>query len=181
MPPCDVNLLTSHVTRGAASCFSCMRYRAMADVPAVQVRLLECARKGLFYLFVFFSSLVPLQRWNHLLAPLQWQLVGMHIVIKQFPVCKCPVYTFLLQSLSLDRLLEYEKHSHRMKNENSRTSIKNLLCALSAEEMAETDVKEDPDTNTHTHYRGKKKKKKRIKDTLCYSSLMEEAVGKLLA
>lgn len=72
---------------------------------------------------LFFSFLLP-RRCNHILAPSQWQLVGMHIVIKQFPVCKCPVYTSLLQSLSLDRLLEYEESSYTMKNENSKTSIK---------------------------------------------------------
>lgn len=65
----------------------------------------------------------------------------MHIVIKQFPVCKYPVYTSLLQSLSLDRLLEYEESSYTMKNENSKTSIKkNLLCMRSGLDMLKTDV-----------------------------------------
>lgn len=88
-----------------------------------------------------FSVFLLPRRCNHILAPSQWQLVGMHIVIKQFPVCKCPVYTSLLQSLSLDRLLEYEESSYTMKNENSKTSIKkNLLCPLSALDILETDV-----------------------------------------
>lgn len=67
----------------------------------------------------------------------------MHIVIKQFPVCKCPVYTFLLQSLSLDRLLEYEESGYTMKNENSKTSIKkkkSIVCVLAAVDILETDV-----------------------------------------
>lgn len=140
-------------------------------------------QKRLFY-FYFFPSPVPLQRWNHLLAPLQWQLVGMHIVIKQFPVCKCPVYTLLLQSLSLDRLLEYEKHSHRMKNENSGTSIKKIHCAHSRLKkwlklMSKRILTQ---THTHTRYRGGEKKKRGYSSQrLCYSLLMEEAVGKLLA
>lgn len=88
----------------------------------------------------YFSVSSFLQRCNHILALSWWQLVAMHIVIKQFPVCKCPVYTSLLQSLSLDRLLEYEESSYTMKNENSKTSIKNPLCLLSALDMLETDV-----------------------------------------
>lgn len=55
--------------------------------------------------------------------PYSDSLWEMHIVIKQFPVCKWPVFTFLLQSLSLDRLRVHEKHSHRMKNGNGKTSI----------------------------------------------------------
>lgn len=60
----------------------------------------------------------------------------MCVVIKQFPLCKCSVYTFLLQLLSLDRLLEYEDGRYTMKNEKSETSIKSnlprLLAALHA-------------------------------------------------
>lgn len=80
----------------------------------------------------------------------------MHIVIKQFPVCKCPVYTFLLQSLSLDRLLEYEERRCTVKNENSETSIKsNPLCLLSTVYMLETDVtgKISSATDAHTNER----------------------------
>lgn len=96
----------------------------------------------LFYIYVFercagvheypcqhrlFFSFILLQRSNHISALSWW-----HIVKKQFPVCKCPVYTFLLQSLSLYRLLEYEENSYIMKNENGRTSVKKkIYCAYS--------------------------------------------------
>lgn len=131
-----------------------------------------------------FFSFLPLQERNHILAPSQWQLVGMHIVIKQFPVCKCPVYTFLLQSLSLDRLLEYEESSHTMKNENSRTSIKNPLCLLSAEDVLETDVRGKHDhtrslahkhTHTHTNYR-------KIKDAIaaCWQKRQQRSSSHLI-
>lgn len=115
-------------------------------------------KRAILFIWGFFS----LQRWNHLLAPLQWQLVGMHIVIKQFPVCKCPVYTFLLQSLSLDRLLEYEKHSHRMKNENSRTSIKKIYCAHSRLKKWLKLMSKKILTQTHAHITGGWKKKSRM-------------------
>lgn len=106
----------------------------------------------------------------------------MHIVIKQFPVCKCPVYTFLLQSLSLDRLLEYEENSYTMKNENSKTSIKNLLCLLSALDMLETDVtgKFHLHTTTHTHIYKLQKDQGHHSQPLHNSLLIEEVAEKLL-
>lgn len=97
-----------------------------------------------------------------------WQLVGMHIVIKQFPVCKCPVYTFLLQSLSLDRLLEYEESSYTMKNENSKTSIKkSIVPTLNSRHAWNWCQGEDPEihTTTHTH------KQKRSRPTIHNGSI----------
>lgn len=111
---------------------------------------------SLFFLAFFLFFRDETVSW----LPYSDSLWEMHNVIKQFPVCKWPVYTFLLQSLSLDRLLEYEKHSHRIKNENGRTSIMwgqwvgggCLLFAFSAKDTAETDVKKH-----RAHYRQKKK------------------------
>lgn len=104
----------------------------------IQVWLGICQKKSYgFFLFFFFflASFLFFRDETVSWLPHSDSLWEMHIVIKQFPVCKWPVYTFLLQSLSVDRLLEYEKHSHRMKNENSGTSImpkkKSIVCSLS--------------------------------------------------
>lgn len=97
----------SKTWHGAATCFKCMLWLA------------ACLHEYLCQQRLFFSFLL-LQTTNHILAPSYWQLVEMHIVIKQFPVCKCPVYTFLLQSLSVDRLLEYEESGYTVKNESSK-------------------------------------------------------------
>lgn len=129
---CDVNVLTFNTRLGETFICACVRVSWLMGLYA-GAREHSCQQRP------FFSFLL-MQRCYHILAPSQWQLVGMHTVIKQFPVCKWPVYTFLLQSLSLDRLLKYEQSSYTMKNENSKTSIKNPLCLLAALDMLETDV-----------------------------------------
>lgn len=114
------NVQIFNIWLAVSSCFIVY----MCLCPSMQVCM------SIFVSTCYFFSFLLLQRCNHILALTLWQLVGMHIVIKQFPVCKCPVYTFLLQSLSLDRLLEYEESSYTMKNENSKTSIK-IYCDYS--------------------------------------------------
>lgn len=150
----------------------------MADLPVCRCAW-EFVRKGYFF------SFLPPQRCNHILAPSQWQLVGMHIVIKQFPVCKCPVYTFLPQSLSLDKLLEYEKSSHTMKNENSRTSIKkSIVPTLSCRHACNWCHREDPELNTTTrapaHTHKLQKDQGYYSQQLHNSLLIKGAVEKLL-
>lgn len=131
-----------------------------------------------------FSVFLLPRRCNHILAPSQWQLVGMHIVIKQFPVCKCPVYTSLLQSLSLDRLLEYEESSYTMKNENSKTSIKkkSIVPALGSRHPWNWCHREDPEFHTaaRTQHIQITKRSRPLFTTARWHSLMEEAVEKLL-
>lgn len=156
---CDV--LIFHTGLSATSSFICV---------CVCVLLLMCLYAGVHEYScqhrLFFSFL--LLHWcNHILALSWWQLVGMHIVIKQFPVCKCPVYTFLLQSLSLDRLLEYEESSYMMRNENSKTSIKkSIVPTLNSRHAWNWCHTEDFDTTTHTHTNYRK-----IKATIHNSSI----------
>lgn len=69
----------------------------------------QCVYKQLCITNGYFSALSFCRDVTIFWLPHSDSLCEMHIVIKQFPVCKCPVYTFLLQSLSLDRLLEYEE------------------------------------------------------------------------
>lgn len=107
----------SNTWHGATTCFKC------------ELWLTACVHEYLCQQRLFFSFLL-LQTSNHILASSYWQLVEMHIVIKQFPVCKYPVYTFWLQSLSLDRLLEYEESGYTVKNERNIKQKNNWIYCI---------------------------------------------------
>lgn len=131
------------IAMAAASWFTCRYFYIVPDVSAHR-RGLELVRKRATAsspIFFFLAFLLSFRDETVSWLPYSDSLWEMRVVIKQFPVCKCPVYTFLLQSLSLDRLLEWEKHSHRMKNENGRASIMRAAAAAKKSIVALSQLK----------------------------------------
>lgn len=152
----------------------CLQTGVAWNLPEKELRLLP-------FLIFFLASFLFFRDETVSWLPHSDSLWEMHIVIKQFPVCKWPVYTFLLQSLSLDRLLEYEKHSHRMKNENSGTSImpgKKIYCAQpQPEKRLKLMSKSIPtQTQARAHIIGRRRNEGYSSEQLRYDSLMEEEV-----